>query len=92
MKFHYCPKCAGVDLKRLPNGTEECLRCHFIGESREGAMHEINAYKKQLDIEKNPVPLEQSFPKQGEDPKKETGLKKRLVSLKGKSTADFEIW
>ncbi|MBU0636467.1 hypothetical protein KKE06_05565 [Candidatus Micrarchaeota archaeon] len=92
MKFHYCSKCAGVDLKRLSNGNQECLRCHFTGEAREGAMNEINAFKKQLDLEKSHEPKEQSFSKQSEDPKKDSEWQKKLGSLKGKRTEDFEIW
>lgn len=90
MKFKYCPNCAGVDLKQLPNGTEECLRCHFIGVFREGAMNEINAYKKQLDSEKSPLQAEPkiNLEKQVKDDK----LQNRLESLKGRKTSDCEIW
>jgi hypothetical protein len=79
-------------MKRLSNGSEECIRCHFVGTAREGAMNEINAYKQQ--VKSGAVRAPPSMP--AEPQKGLVGLsqssqEQKLKSLKGKSTDDFEI-
>ena len=91
--FHkYCPSCASLDIKKLATGTEECERCHFRGNFKEGAMDEINAFKKSL---KGSIP---QSPQGSAAPQSPTAgavgsqaLKDKLKSLKGKKTDDFEI-
>ena len=90
MKFRFCPKCGAVDMKRLPNGSEECNRCHYVGTAREGAMHEINTYRQQLK-HGSTSPLPPSEPSSSQSKVSQAEIQQRLKALKGKSSDDFEI-
>ncbi len=95
MKHKFCPQCGSLDSKRLVSGMEECLRCKFKGDFKEGSMDEINAFRKS----KRPAPEPAASssagePKQTFRPQLGTSnkeLKEKLKSLKGKSTGDYEI-
>lgn len=91
MKFKYCPQCAALDIKRLPNGSEECLRCHYVGSAREGAMNEINSYKQQLKAGGVRVPPSESAGKSSNSQVSSAAIQEKLKGLKGTSTDDFEI-
>lgn len=85
MLHKYCPSCASLDIRIVGNGIEECGKCRHRGDFREGAMDEINSFKKSLG---RGIPDAQ--PGQGKQSARE-GLKARLNPLKGKKTDDFEI-
>lgn len=92
MKFKYCPQCAAIDMKRLPNGTEECIRCHYVGTVMEGAMHEINAYKQQLKSGAvRTMAADSKDTSSSELGLSQARMQEKLKSLKGKKTEDFEI-
>lgn len=91
MKFKYCPQCAAIDMKRLANSSEECLRCHYIGTAREGAMNEINAYKQQVKSGAVRAPPSEARPQKGLVGLSQSSQEKKVKALKGKSTEDFEI-
>ena len=84
----YCPQCARMDLKRLPDGDFQCAWCKFKGTPREGAMDEINAYKTNIKSGGAPAMPMGSGIKTDISPSQ---LKQKLDSLKGKKTEDFEI-
>ena len=42
-----------MELFRNSSGIEQCRRCNFIGEMREGSVDEINATKKRIMLTKN---------------------------------------
>ena len=92
MMHKYCPQCGSLDSKRLVTGMEECLRCKFRGDFREGSMDQINSLRKA----KSPAPEPVSSPGSQQSFKPALGtsnkeLKEKLKALKGKSTDDFEI-
>ncbi len=91
MKHRYCPSCGSLDMKRLINGAEECLRCRFKGEFREGSMDEINSFRKGLKSSGTAVSAPSKGREAGIGPATGTQLKQKLDSLKGKKTDDFEI-
>ncbi len=91
MKFKYCPQCAAIDMKRLANGSEECIRCHYIGTPREGPMNEINAYKQQIKSGATRAPPSEAGPQKGLVGLSNSSQEQKLKSLKGKRTEDFEI-
>ncbi|MFH0954704.1 MAG: hypothetical protein V1777_01215 [Candidatus Micrarchaeota archaeon] len=90
MKMKYCPQCARMDMKRLQTGDHECIWCHYQGTPREGAIDEINAYKRNIKSGTCPA----ITPSAGTGIKTDISpgqLKQKLDSLKGKKTDDFEI-
>lgn len=84
----YCPQCARMDLKRLPDGDFQCAWCKFKGTPREGAMDEINSYKQSIKSGGSPVMTGPGIKNPEISP---SMLKQKLESLKGKKTDDFEI-
>lgn len=88
MKHKYCPSCGSMDIKNLSNGMEECVRCKFRGEFREGAMDEINSFRKSL---KSGLGSAVSGLNKAAPSGSPSALKDKLNSLKGKKTDDFEI-
>lgn len=89
MKMQYCPNCARMDFKRTASGQLECVHCRFVGEPREGAMDEINAYKRSLKSGGTlNAPATSGGINQNLTP---SALREKLSSRKGKKTNDFEI-
>ena len=93
MRLTFCPRCAGIDLRRDSNtGMQKCNRCGYFGKMNEGAMDEINAYKKKLN--KSMSSSETFANERVEMPnseKSQNQLKERLKSLKGKSNQNSEF-
>ena len=87
MMHRYCPSCGSLDLKRLAMGGEECTRCKFRGEAKEGSMDEIDAFRKS----KRPLIAPSAQRQDVSGQKISPPLKDRLAALKGKKTDDFEI-
>jgi len=92
MMHKFCPSCGSLDMKRLISGTEECVRCKFRGEFREGSMDEIDAFRKS----KRPAAAAVSNPNAGQStnpnaPRTTNALKEKLAAMKGRKTDDFEI-
>lgn len=48
MNLKYCPECGSLDMIVLGAKNARCKRCSFAGEAFEGAMDEINAFRKKL--------------------------------------------
>ncbi len=88
MKIKFCPQCAGIDIKALSAASDQCLRCKYTGDMKEGGMDEINSYKKSL--KSGAVP---SMPGQGAVQSKFTNaqLRERLNAMRGKSSGDVEF-
>ncbi|HLC78897.1 MAG TPA: hypothetical protein VJG83_00565 [archaeon] len=90
MMHKYCPSCGSLDTKKLENGMEECSRCNFRGEMREGGMDQINALKRSIKASGS-APKTTLSSKPESEIKTNSQLKNKLNSLKGKKTDDFEI-
>ncbi|VVB99089.1 Uncharacterised protein [uncultured archaeon] len=91
MKIKYCPSCGGIDIKALPTSRDQCMKCKFVGEMREGSMDEINQYAKSLKSGIQPqLPGQQAGPA-GPGVGGAAQLKAKLNALKGKSTGDVEF-
>ncbi len=89
MKIKFCPQCAGIDIRALPTARDQCLKCKYIGEMKEGGMDEINSYKKSLKAGiQPPLSGKQASPQNSPSSQQ---LRERLNSLKGKSTGDVEF-
>ena len=88
MKHRFCPSCGSLDMKRLPTGMEECLRCKYRGEFKEGSMDEINAFRKSAKASAQSAQQGNIQPPLQKGP---SALKEKLSSLKGKKTDEFEI-
>ena len=87
MKMKYCPMCAGVDIKYLPTARDQCGKCKYTGDMREGSMDEINSHRKALSSGMQP-----QAPNGGINTSVTTSqLKAKLNALKGKSTGDVEF-
>ena len=84
-----------MDLKRLPDGTDECLACHFKGIAREGNIQQINEYRKRLGPVtgggKESLPSQTGAPGKPLKPGTQEDLKKRLESLKSKQFEGIEF-
>ena len=93
MKHKFCPSCGSLDMKRLVTGMEECIRCKYRGEFKEGSMDEINTFRKShkpsLSPSSSSTVVQHGASQQA--PKNHSALKDRLNSLKGRKTDDFEI-
>ncbi|MDD5163687.1 MAG: hypothetical protein PHD95_05790 [Candidatus ainarchaeum sp.] len=88
MKF--CPNCAGMEIFRNNSGIDQCRRCNFIGEMREGGIDEINAVRKRIMITKN-QPAAETKPSEKTNPLiTNRELNQRLEKLKEKKSDDFE--
>ncbi len=48
MRLKYCPECASIDMKYLNGTLYRCNKCNYEGESREGAIDEINRMAKSI--------------------------------------------
>lgn len=85
MLHKYCPGCGSLDF-RMENGLPICIRCGYKGKFNEGGMDEINDFQRSLKARghQTQMPTEKKVPTNAE-------LKKKLDSLKGKKTDDFEI-
>ncbi len=94
MKLEFCPDCAGIDIKKEPNGSSKCKRCGFVGEMRYGAMDEINALKTRLnstsatasEVQSQQAVQQKAAPKDYNNP-----LKQKLRDLKGKKTVESDF-
>jgi len=85
MKLKYCPNCACMDIKRNANGTEQCTRCGYIGEMKEGSIDEINAARKRAVEGSKEASGERKLPTNRD-------LRERLEKLKGKKDENAEIF
>ncbi|MBN1941636.1 MAG: hypothetical protein JW772_05675 [Candidatus Diapherotrites archaeon] len=86
MKLKYCPNCIGMDIFRNAHGVQQCARCKYTGDMKEGAIDEINAARKRIisDKKENTAPEQKPVITNKE-------LKERLEKLKAKKSADFEF-
>ena len=93
MKLEFCPQCAGIDVKKEPNGLSRCKRCGFQGEMRYGAMNEINALKTRLTAGASSE-ISQPSGQSAQEQKKHdynNPLKEKLKGLKGKKNSESEF-
>ena len=88
MKIKYCPMCAGIDIKALALGNDQCNKCKHTGEMREGPMDEINSRKKSL---QSGVIQPQPQGSGTNSSVSNSQLRERLNALKGKSTGDVDF-
>ena len=97
MKMKYCPHCAGMDIFKNSSGIEQCRRCNFIGEMREGSVDEINSAKKRIllarsqNIPVSSAPASEN-PRPSPVPPTITNkeLRERLEKLQEKKKQEFE--
>ncbi len=83
-----------MDIKRLPDGRDECLTCHYVGVAREGNISQINEYRKRMQAMGNAntgMPSQGPAPPRPLKPGTSEDLKKKLESLKGKQFEGIEF-
>lgn len=56
--MRYCPNCASMEIFKNSSGIDQCRRCSFVGEMREGGVDEINAARKRIMITRNQPQIE----------------------------------
>jgi hypothetical protein len=79
-----------MEIFRNNSGIEQCKRCNFMGEMREGSIDEINSARKKIMITRSQSAAE-TKPSQSANPlitNKE--LNQRLEKLKEKKPEGFE--
>ena len=42
--FKYCPQCGSMQIKSNGSSLQECMKCHYHGQMKEGPMDQINAF------------------------------------------------